>query len=498
MMTILHRYSILGMVLCMATCGVHAQNVNSKRQNRAELDEFRRQTRREFNDFRQQCLKEYANFLRNPWQSHEESKPVTLPEEKPLPPTVMPDKKRKEPAEDKAVTIEEVISPINVEPQPKPIAPIKAAKDAEGAPVEFTFYGTKAEVRFNDACRFKLNGVSENAVANVFATLNSDALDVTLADCLKLRESRKLSDWAYLNMLRELANSVAGSGTNEAVLLLACLYMQSGYKMRLASDGRRLYMLYASKHDICNHVFYSIDGDSYYGIEKLPAQLFVCKASFPREKSLSLLVTTNQLFDESLSEVREISSELYKDMKVSVAVNKNLLAFYESYPASIIDKNIMTQWSVYANTPLDVNVKKQIYPYLKEYIKGDSQLDAVNKLLNFVQTGFKYEYDTTVWGRERNFFAEESLYYPYCDCEDRSILFTRLVRDLLGLDCILIHYPRHLAAAVAFTEGEVNGDQILLKGKKFTIADATYINAPVGYTMPDMDNRSAKVILLEK
>ena len=87
------------------------------------------------------------------------------------------------------------------------------------------------------------------------------------------------------------------------------------------------------------------------------------------------------------------------------------------------------------------------------------------------------------------------LYYPYCDCEDRSILYSRLVRDLLGLDVILVFYPGHLATAVCFNT-PVEGDYIELSGKRFTICDPTYIGAPVGMTMPNMDNKTAKVILL--
>ena len=117
-----------------------------------------------------------------------------------------------------------------------------------------------------------------------------------------------------------------------------------------------------------------------------------------------------------------------------------------------------------------------------------------------MQTAFIYEYDDKVWGGDRAFFAEESLHYPYCDCEDRSILFTRLVRDLLGLKCVLVYYPGHLASAVQFTDSEAlakGGDYINVNGSKFVIADPTYIGAPVGSTMPDMDNASAKVILLQ-
>ena len=124
-----------------------------------------------------------------------------------------------------------------------------------------------------------------------------------------------------------------------------------------------------------------------------------------------------------------------------------------------------------------------------------TQLEAVERLLNWVQTAFVYEYDNVVWGDDRAFFPDETLYYPYCDCEDRSILFTRLVRDLLGLKCILIYYPGHLASAVCFTD-HVSGDYILVNGDKYIVCDPTYIGASVGYTMPDMDNASAKVIVL--
>ncbi len=117
------------------------------------------------------------------------------------------------------------------------------------------------------------------------------------------------------------------------------------------------------------------------------------------------------------------------------------------------------------------------------------------QILNWVQTAFQYEYDDKVWGHDRAFFAEETLYYPYCDCEDRAILFTRLVRDLLGLKCILVYYPGHLASAVCLKQ-QVNGDYISLDGDVYTICDPTYIGAPVGITMPEMDNRSAKVIKL--
>ena len=212
---------------------------------------------------------------------------------------------------------------------------------------------------------------------------------------------------------------------------------------------------------------------------------------------MSLLINTNQKFEADMSEKRKIASKVFKDFTVVSSVNKNLLEFYSSYPTSMVDDDMMTRWAMYANTPMEAEVKAQLYPQLEAKLKGLSQKEAVERILNWVQTGFEYEYDNKVWGHDRAFFAEETLFYPYCDCEDRSILLTRLVRDLLHLKCILVYYPGHLASAVELTGTDAKGDCIMLDGHKYIIADGTYINAPLGRTMPRMDNSTAKVILLE-
>lgn len=179
---------------------------------------------------------------------------------------------------------------------------------------------------------------------------------------------------------------------------------------------------------------------------------------------MSLLIPKEQKFTYSPTSESIHQSSRYKDMNVSVKANKNRLDFYSSYPTSEINNNMVSRWAMYANMPIPGEINEKLYPQLKKSIEGLDQLAAVNKILNWVQTGFVYEFDDKVWGEDRAFFPEESLHYPFCDCEDRSILFTRIIRDLLGLDCILVFYPGHLASAVNFST-PVNGDYIELKGK---------------------------------
>ena len=67
---------------------------------------------------------------------------------------------------------------------------------------------------------------------------------------------------------------------------------------------------------------------------------------------------------------------------------------------------------------------------------------------------------------------------------------------ILGLKCILVYYPGHLAAGVHFDE-EVAGDSFVLENESYVVCDPTYIGADVGMQMPDLNYDAAKLILLQ-
>lgn len=87
------------------------------------------------------------------------------------------------------------------------------------------------------------------------------------------------------------------------------------------------------------------------------------------------------------------------------------------------------------------------------------------------------------------------LHHLQNDCEDRSIFYSILVRDLLGLEVVLVHWPGHQATAVAFPE-EVAGDYFPLDGSNYTVCDPTYIGAAIGETMPLFKTVNAQLIKL--
>lgn len=474
-----------------------------------EYEAFKRQTQQEYNDFRSRVNKEYAEFIRKTWEEYKGIKPVPLPKEDKVPPVIFEEDDKNKDKEDEPIIIDEVIDIPKPSPQPEPVSPIKEQIEPIEQSFTFVLYGTNISVRLSDVLKFKLKDLGYETIAEQWEELASVKYNNVVKDCLDARTRYKLCDWAYLRMLDKMCSSFLGSQSNEAELLKAYIYSQSGYQMRLARANNHLYMLYASQHFIFDKGCWEIDGVYYYADNCSVDQVQICEASFPNEKALSLYIYDDQSISYRQTKNRTIKSSDADWLKVTVSENQNLLDFCSDYPTSCIGDNFMTRWAMYANMPLSSQAKKQIYSQFKdlfneikssfnqEGIDGRNLLPAcVEALCHWIQTGFVYEYDDKVWGQDRAFFADETLYYPYCDCEDRSILLTRMVRDLLGLKCALVYYPGHLATAIALGEN-IKGDFVRINGTKYLICDPTYIGAPIGMSMPGMDNKSAKIILLD-
>ena len=393
------------------------------------------------------------------------------------------------------VPVVAVIHQPEPQPQPQPIEPVKQNKNVKfERTIPLSLYGTEVAIHIPNR-KFTLDGIEGKQIAKAWDDLSSSDFDNVLYDCLKARKDLKLCDWAYLTLLQTVGETLCGGKNNAAVAMQAYLYTQSGYKMRFGTtaDGR-LVMLVGSKYSIYDRTYYKIGNDNFFAFEPIEGSLRICPEAFDNEQALSLVISDEQDIVYDPSPVRTLQTR--KGTSAAVSINRNLMEFYDTYPSGQYGDDKGSRWALYANTPLDEGIKRTLYPALKTAIQGKKEEEAANVLLDWVQNAFAYQYDNVIWGQDRAFFAEETLFYPYSDCEDRSILFTRLVRDLLGLDAVLIHYPGHLATAVAFNDN-VHGDCIFVDGRRYTIADPTFLGAPVGYTMTGKDNATAKVIMLK-
>lgn len=476
------RFYIIALFL---TLGINLSAQSFEEQYRA----FQQSAQKEYSDFREQANAEYADFLRAAWEYYKVSPAVPRPQDNPKPPVIYEDKDDQQEQELQG----DIVPQPQPKPTPQPIAPI-IENDEESKIVRLVYYGTPFSFRVPKDKSISLPNIEAQTLAAAWEELAGEEYNNFMHDCLSTRDQYNLCDWAYLSLLQQLAEALCGK-SNAAILLQAFIYANSGYQMRLAvSENGCLHMLIGSEYIFYDRGYYEIEGEKFFPLEELNEGIAICNGAFENEKPLSLLIGSEQHFASSLKPMPKRKAQ--SGLTTTCSINQNLLDFYNSYPTGHYGDDFGTRWASYANSPLDEAIKDELYPQLKAAIRGVPEAQAVNLLLNWVQTAFEYEYDDKVWGADRAFFPAESLHYPYCDCEDRSILFSRIVRDLLNLDVVLLYYPGHLATAVNFHQ-DIRGDYLMVDGKKFIVCDPTYIGAPIGATMPDMDNQTAKIIPLQ-
>lgn len=478
-----------------------------KRQAEQRFQQYKEQKHSEFEAYRDKVNRDFAEYMRQAWPEFKAKPAIPAPRspEPPEPVVVAPSEKpTNEPLPFAKVTPLPPILPPPIpllptaEPEKPDLTPItpprfttpETTKKPSGSMVSFNFYGSKCSVPFDRSLRISLSSNDEQNVANAWKQLAVNESVELVESCVNLRNSLRLSDWGYLRLIEKLSQAVFPSKKDEATLLQMFILSQSGYKVRIGRNGNKLVMLIPCRENIYSYSFIPIDGANYYLVDRniSTPSTYVYNQKFPREQMFSLSIRTLPNFPMEPSPTRSFQSKYGNGISTNIAINKNIISFYNDYPLS-------NNWDINVNASLSEDVKSQLYPTLRQAIAGKNQQEAANILLRFVQTAFDYKTDDKQFGIERPLFPDETFYYPYSDCEDRAILYSVLVRELLGLDAVLVNYPGHLATAVKFDE-DVKGDHFNINGKKYVVCDPTYINSNVGMSMPMFKGTSAKIVKL--
>lgn len=463
------------------------QYLQQQRQMQQQYTDSRRKAQEEYAAFRKKANEAYAASLKQGWERTNTLPPVAPPKAEPKPVRQPVAPVQKMPSATPLPHSEVVKLPATQPPVPIPDIP---EPEPSVPTLQFSLYGQSCQVHTDrENLKFHLPSVDERGAATMWQVLSQEKYNGILHDCLAQREALRLGDWGYLRLLQAMSEQLLGKGSDEAVLMQMYLLTQSGYAARLAKQDGHFALLVPFTHTLYGYSFITIDGQRYYLLSKKnEGSISVCKVGFPGEKVANFQMSELPKIGGRQVQKRTFASKRYDTMKATVGVSKALADFLDDYPES-------DAWDCYARVGLSDEVKADLYPVLRTQTKGKSKTEAAAMLLNFVQTAFDYATDQEQFGYERPLFGDESFFYPSNDCEDRSILYSILLRDLLGLDVALVLWPGHLATAVCFNE-EVNGDYFTIDDRHYIVCDPTFIGAGVGETMPQFKDVPARLIKL--
>ncbi|MCF7913087.1 MAG: hypothetical protein K9M99_11200 [Candidatus Cloacimonetes bacterium] len=357
--------------------------------------------------------------------------------------------------------------------------------------LRLSYWGLVFNLNYNANMKIaKIEKCNAEEIASFWGRISNTDYELILKDLQKMREKFKLNDWAFCQLIYQTGAEIYGE-INMSNLFTWFILTKSGYDCKVGYNADDIYLLLATRNRIFGEPHLMLEDRDYYSIDLSntaikPLNIYTYDGSYPDADDLiDLNLTTSPYLEEVVVE-RQLSFS-YKDSTWTIPIqqNKTLIDFLADYPA--------TDLTVYFEAEISPLLRKSLIKGLTPILTERTEAEALNILLRFVQTAFKYQTDDQQFGEENSLFPDETIYYDYCDCEDRSILFSYLVKEFLGLEVIGLDYPGHIATAVQMNF-DIEGDKITYNGSDYLVCDPTYINADIGVVMPQFLNVQPEII----
>ena len=462
-----------------------------------DFDAFRKQqqqgaqkTRVEFQEYQKKQDREFADFLKGRWSEFDtfrgkvrikEPKPRQIPVATPTTP-VAPAPLPVVPAPLPIVRTPTIqpVTPPPAPPQPKPI-PVAANT------LEIMFYGNAVSFTFDPQWKsYRLSGAAKPEAMSAFWTMMSGSqYEATIRAVDAARRELKLDDWGGATFWRAVVQALQPERKAEQNLLLWYFLVKSGYDVRLGYAGAEVYLFVAMKQPVYATQYTKVGNQTYYAVLAADhgdsiRSFYTYEANYPDKLKPLDIQSASVGFIKTVSAQRALAFAYNgKSIKFNVPYDRRLVEYLDSFPQS--------EFELYFDTDGSSLVRQGLLAELKKYTATMSEEEAVNFLLAFVQKSFAYKTDGEQFGREKYFFVEDSLHFPYSDCEDRSVLFAWLVRELLGIKAVGLLYPGHMTTAVALKQIKPGFSTVEFHGHQWVIADPTYIGASAGMAMPSYE-----------
>ena len=475
----------------------------------ASFSEFRKGMLDDYNKFRKSVLDDYDRFLEAAWRDYEQfkgedrystPKPKTAPV-KPvdITPVDQPVPAPEKPAKPKPWRKPPAPTPPSQPTQPSPTSPTSPTRPPEAkAPTSlppakspgfsFPYYSIELNVTDSPLTLDRQLKSTKDYARQWREFADADAKSVIPA-LKELAEEHSFNDYLTFEMVRAYVNSRYSKADPTArVALQHYLLANMGYDVRIAvGDNTIPLLLVPFRQHVYARPFLKLDNHKYYVFQPegmtLDPACRIATCQLPSDADLGAPVDLH-LSGLNIPVKMEPFALSYNGIELKGEVNENIFPFLYRYP--------QMDMTDFAESTVNADLRADLVAQLKSQLEGLPRREAVDKLLQFTQSAFEYATDGDFHGFEKPYFLEEILYYPKCDCEDRSIFYTYMLWNVLGVENHLIAYPGHESAAVRLDE-DIKGTSYDYDGARFYISDPTFIGSRSGMCMPSFVKTQPKI-----
>ncbi len=363
------------------------------------------------------------------------------------------------------------------------------------------FYGDTVHTPGINQLQVHLNQpISYSSIESFYGTLRLLPIDQLVNNLLTYKQEKQLDDWLFYQLIRTAAESISPKKENyhRYTLYKWFLLNHTGYSAvtRLRNDTLLLYvqsnenvydipsMLYNQEQYIClNYHDYGSNIDFKQGRFQ---DIQVVKP-LTAAKGFSYKINRMPDFNPDSYEVKPIHFAYgQRDYEFKVKVNKSINKLFNNYPS--------VEYAMQFTAPLSNATYQSLIPALKQTVAKMNQKKGVDYLMHLTRSSFAFENDAALYGKDKRFSPEQTLFSEYSDCEDRAAFFFYLVKEIYNLPMIVLSYPQHVTVAIQFDTPQ--GNPIVYKGNQYWVCEPTpqLKNLKIGQGIPALKKEAFEVV----
>jgi hypothetical protein len=350
------------------------------------------------------------------------------------------------------------------------------------APLKKTisFYGRDETIYLDNEPIPRIDKLTGQSITEFIGKLDCNGKWKLTIDAIGLSSvEMKLNNWGLVLFLKYVAENIFVNRNSQALFIFFSLN-RLNFTVKLGYSKNNIYLflipaeevyttpsmlVIGGKDPLSNKVYTFID---FLNIKEIDSNIYFHEDKLGTQK-ISFYMRELPILGE------HIISKKVALLGDSISININLenINYFKDFPN--VDPIVLF------NTPISVVTLNSFDKYFLPYIKSMKPAEKVNFFLKFVQD-IKYGSDIIEWRGENFFFPDETLFYSKSDCEDKAVLFARLIKNYTDLLIVGLKFPDHLATAININE-ELNYNDVFrfnTSGLNFVIGDAACVNAKIG------------------
>ena len=312
----------------------------------------------------------------------------------------------------------------------------------------------------------------EDDIVAFYKNLEKRPYQSLLSSLKKAKSQYQLNDWLYYQLLEKSLDKICQSRSDRFQGVMSWLVMtKSGYDARATFTKSDFYVNVATKEEVFESPMFVVNGESFANLSAIHRQGRMIKMVYgvkyaPNNAGKHFSFSLDKHPKLKPVEQRFVYSFDYKDKIVEMVakVDKTIVDVMKDYPK--FDE------IYFVRAPFSKSTKSSLLPALKKAMIGMGEQEQMEFLVAFTRGGLRYGSDRRNFGKtNRPLTAEEALFYPAVDCEDKVAVIYNLVKELTALKAVVLAMPEHLSFAVDLKQPV--GKTIQHRGKKYTICDPT-------------------------